>query len=172
MGFLDALTADAWPRDTLGRRVFAPFGMRGRAYILPAERATQLARRQRRYFVALFLAMGAALFVGPWGILTVAMLGIGGFLVLLSVSTNGLEESTERPTMPRAEAVDRAMHAMGRPTMWAICLAGAATCTSGTWWLLRGERGVAIWFLTIYGAVVCLLYAWKLFRFGIASPAT
>ena len=172
MSFLDALTADAWPRDTEGRRVLAPYGTRGKAFILPEDRALQLARIQRRYFSGFFLALAAAFILGPWGILAVSALGIAGILVGTALFTRGLQESSERPTMPRAQAVDRAMRAMGRPTMVAFSLAGAAASAAGVWWLLRGERGLAIWFLTFYGSIVCLLYASKLRRLHVIPPAT
>jgi hypothetical protein len=173
MGFFDALTADAFPRDSQGRSVLAPYGRRGKAFILPTERAPQLARIQRRFFVSFLIALvGAAIMVGPRGILAVGVLWILGFVVGISYFTGGLEESAERPTMPRAQAVDRAMRAMGRRTMWALCLAGAASAAVGVWLLLRGEHGLAIWFIAVYSTVVSVLYAWKLYQMRTTRPAT
>ena len=108
MGFLDALTADAYPRDSQGRRVFEPFGQRGKAYILPPERAARLSLLLRRllqlYVVALLVA---GITFGPWAVAAVGLLSIAGGFAGLAYSTRGLEESAERPTLTREERVGR-----------------------------------------------------------------
>src|SRR3954452_15178494 len=104
MGFLDALTADAYPRDSQGRRIYAPFGQRGKAYILPAERAAQLAVLQRRTFQLYIVALlAAALLFGPWALAMVGLLSIAGIFAGFAYTTRGLEESAERPTLSREE---------------------------------------------------------------------
>src|SRR5258705_10132712 len=159
MGFLDALTTDAYPRDSQGRRIFAPYGGRGKVYILPTERADQLVQFQRLslplYLVSLLIA-GIAW--GPWALLVVGLLWIVGFFAQLRFVTRGLEEASERPSLPREERVRRSMQAMGQPTMLAICLAGAASAIAGCWLLLQDQRSVAAWFITLYGALVAALY--------------
>jgi uncharacterized membrane protein len=165
MGFLDALTADAYPRDSQGRRVWAPYGARGKAYILPTERAERRAGSLRLWFRLFFVALlVGAIAAGPWGIWLVAVIGIIGGFVEPSVASRGLEESTERPTLSRDERVRRSMHAMGRSTMVAICLGGAASAVAGMWLLIRGERSIAVWFITTYGGVIAGLYARQLSR--------
>jgi hypothetical protein len=174
MGFLDALTADAYPQDSMGRRVFAPYGLRGKAYILPPERAALLARMYRRGFklyVAALLLAGWVL--GPWSVVVVGLLGVAGVFGANAYAVRGLEVSREHPpALPREERVARAMLAMGRPTMLALCLGGAAFAVAGASLLLRGQRSVAVWFLTFYGALVSLLYARKLSNLSGMPPAT
>jgi len=174
MGFLDALAADAYPRDSQGRRVYAPYGQRGKAFILPPEQAERLTRFTRRYFQLYFAAVlisGVAF--GPWAVVTVGILWIAGYILGIAYMTRGLESATDRPSLPRDERVRRGMSAMGRPTMCAICLGGAALAMGGAWLLLRGDRNLAVWFLTAYGALVSLLYAYQLSRpIIIGPPAT
>jgi len=173
MGFFDALTADAYPRDSHGRRVFAPYGRRRKAYVLPDERAEQLRRFHRRGFQGYFVALlGAALAFGPWAVLAVGVFWMTGLLVGLHIMTRGLEEATERPVLPRDERVRRGMRAMGRPTMYFICLAGAGSATVGAAFLVRGERSVSLWFITLYGAAVAILYARQLTRADTIPPTT
>lgn len=174
MGFLDSLTADAYPRDSMGRRVFTPYGRRGNAYILPPERAALLARIYRRgfqFYVAALLLAGFGL--GPWGVVVVCLLGVAGLLGGNAYAVRGLGVSAERPpALTREERAARAISAMGRPTMLALCVGGAAFAVGGASLLLRGERGVAIWFLTLYGAFVSILYARKLRMPSEIPPAT
>jgi hypothetical protein len=174
MGFLDSLTADAYPRDSMGRRVFTPYGRRGNAYILPPERAALLARLYRRGFQFYVAALVLAGFVlGPWSVVMVGLLGVAGVLGSNAYAIRGLEVSAERPpALAREERVARAMSAMGRPTMLALCLGGAAFAVGGASLLLRGERSVAVWFLTLYGALVSILYARKLSIPSGIPPAT
>jgi hypothetical protein len=173
MGFLDALTADAYPRDSQGRRVFAPFGQKGRAYILPPERAARLAYFQRRLFQVYVVALlVAGLAFEPWALATVGLLSIAGIFMGLAYSTRGLEESSERPTLTREERVSRGLRAMGRPTMVALCLGGLTSAAVGASLLLRGERSVAVWFITLYGLLVAVLYGRQLARPPVMPPAT
>jgi hypothetical protein len=173
MGLLDAITADVFPRDSQGRIVLAPYGRRGKAFILPAEWLPVIRRLQRRYFQALFVAVPVAtLLAGPWGSFAVFVLWTVGQLIGIAYVTKGLEESIERPTVSRSVAVDHWMRAMGRPTMWAICVAGALTAGGGAWLLSHGQRGIASWFLALYGTLVCLLYASKLYRTRGTERAT
>ena len=165
MGFLDALPADAYPRDSLGRIVIAPYGRRGKAFIVPPERAIQIRRFQRQYFLAYFVALViAGLTFGPWALWVVAALWMVGFFAGIAYVTHGLEEASERPTLSREERVNRTVQAMGRPTMYVICVGGASFALGGGWLLQRGQRSIAIWFITMYGLLVAALYASKLLR--------
>jgi len=163
MGYLDALTADAYPRDSLGRRIFEPYGRRGKAYILPDERAAQIARGTRRFFPSCFVALLVAAFVwGPRGIVTVFLLGVAAIVVGTSYATRGLKLSSERPTLSLAERRKIGLAAMGLPTMYTICLVGAAMAIAGASLLIKGERNFAAWFFTFYGALMCVLYGRRL----------
>jgi membrane protein implicated in regulation of membrane protease activity len=173
MGFLDALTADAYPRDSQGRRVFAPYGLRGKAYILPPERAAQIAQVQRRVFLSYFVALlFAGVAIGPWAVVGVGVVSIAGVVVGVAYATRGLEQSQERPSISRDERVNQGLRAMGRPTMFAICFGGAAFAVAGISLLLRGERNVAVWFITLYGALVAVLYGRRLGTLRAVPPAT
>jgi hypothetical protein len=173
MGFLDALTADAFPLDSQGRRVLTPYGTRGKAFILPPERVGPLAKFQRRFLQAYLVALlVGGLAAGPWGIVLVGALWMAGCFVGITRFTRDLEESSERPTRGREERVGIAARAMGRPTMYVVCLAGAASAAWGGWLIGRGQRGLAIWFLTLYGLVIAILYGWRLARTPSAPPAT
>ena len=172
MGFLDALTADQYPRDSQGRRIFAPYGRRGKAYILPPERAAQYARLQRRFFLAFFVVLVIAVVAfGPWAVLAVGLLWIAWVFVGIAHVTRGLEESTERPSLSSEQRRDRRFRAMGRPTMYAFFLGGTAVAVVGAVLLLRGERGVSVWFITLYGALVAILYARQLRKNRGVPPA-
>jgi len=172
MGFLDALTADHYPRDSLGRRVFEPYGRHGKAYILPDERAAQIARGTRRFFPSCFVAFVVAPFVwGPLGIAAVFLLGVAAIVVGTSYATRGLELSSERPALSLAERRKIGLAAMGRPTMYVICLGAAVTAIVGSSFLIRGERNFAAWFFTFYGALISLLYGWRLSRHREVPPA-
>jgi hypothetical protein len=98
----------------------------------------------------------------------VGLLSMAGFVAGLAHATRGLEESAERPTLAREERVRRGLRAMGRPTMFALCLGGATAAAVGTSLLLRGERGVAVWFITLYGVLVAILYGRQLGKPHIA----
>jgi membrane protein implicated in regulation of membrane protease activity len=172
MSFLDALTADAYPRDSQGRRVIAPYGRRGKAFVLPPERATEIALVQRRAYRLYVAALIAGGFIAPWAVLVVAVLTMVCVPLGFAYVTHGLEESTERPDHSREERVKRGLQAMGRPTMLVLCLGGAAMAIGAASLLLRGERSAAVWFLTIYGAIVAALYARRLGLAGTQPPAT
>jgi hypothetical protein len=171
MGFLEALTADAYPRDSQGRRVYEPFGRRGKAYILPPERAVHLALLQRRVFQLYVALLVAGLIFGPWALAAIGLLSIAGVFAGFAYTTRGLEESAERPTLAREERVRRGLDAMGRPTMYALCLGGATSAAVGASLLLRGERTVAVWFITLYGVLVAILYGRQLGRPRATPPA-
>jgi hypothetical protein len=173
MGFLDALTADAFPLDSQGRRVLTPYGARGKAFILPPERVGPLTQFQRRFFQAYVVALlVGGLAVGPWAILVVSALWMAGFFVGITRFTRGLEETSERPTRAREERVGIFVRAMGRPTMYVVCLAGAASAVGGAWLIGRGQQGPAIWFLTLYGLVIAILYAWRLAQAPSVPPTS
>jgi hypothetical protein len=173
MGFLDALSADTYPRDSRGRRVFEPYGRRGKAYILPDERADQIARFARRFFPWYFVALFAAAFgLGPWGVAAVFLLLIAAMVVATEYATRGLELSSERPAMSVGERRKIGLAAMGRPTMYAICLGAAAVTVVGASLLFRGERNFGVWFLTFYGALICVLYGWRLSGAREVPPAS
>lgn len=173
MGFLDALTADAYARDSQGRRIFAPYGRRGRAYVLPDARTHELARFQRRWFqlyIVALLAAGAA--VGPWAVLAVGGAWILVYVVGLRYVARGLEEASERPILPRDERVRRGMRVMGRPTMIAICASGAGSAIFGASLLLRNGRNLGAWFIMIYGVLVTILYTRQLTKIDDIPSAT
>jgi len=161
VGYLDALIANTYRTDSKGRRVLVPFGRRGKAYVVPPERAQGFLNSLRwMYGVSMVLILASPFVFG----LLIMWTAVVPLVIVVSAArfwlfTRGLELADEVPKLNRADAIDRAVGAMGARTIAAICIAAALLVMICGTLLARGVRSVALWVLMAYFAVVAVLYA-------------
>jgi len=167
MGYLDAIGANSFQTNPRGELVFAPWGRRRQAYLVPRDQADAFLRFQRRYYVLMFIALPLSLLVFRS---IPVMLGVGiawmaGFYLKLWRFTRGLELAAAAPPVSHAEAVDRAATAMGTRTIATVGILSALMTAGSIWLLINAPRTIWAWFGVVYFAAVTLLYAkrwWQL----------
>lgn len=168
MGYLDAIGANTFRPDSQGRLVFAPRGRRGRAYIVPSEQAAAYLRFQRRYYLAMFVALPLAvvLLQSVWAVGGVGLVWLAGFYLKLWSFTRRLESAAERPEVTRVEAIDRAARSMGARTLAVVAVLGAAMAAASIWVLTENPRSIGAWIGAVYFTGVTLLYVlrWRQVR--------
>jgi len=166
VSYLDAFTANTFRTDAQGRLVFAPYGKRGKAYLVPEASARALNRFLRGYFALMMVALGAAVLLArhPAVIALVAAAWLAGYFAKLAHFTRGLPTVPEVPDLEREEAIRRVARAMGQRTIAAIC-AGSALLAFLCGSLAVKAPGIALYFLTAYFAFVALLYAVRWWQF-------
>jgi hypothetical protein len=104
MGYFDALTSGAFKTDKDGRRLFFPWGVLGRGYVLASERDYERLQRQIKIYiiVALVLIIGTGLLEAYiWSVIAVALL-TAFYVVWAKYLLRGLQPSDERLSLERA----------------------------------------------------------------------
>ena len=170
MTYLDALTANTYRTDSQGRRVLVPFGRWGKAYLVPAERAEELVRFQRRYLVVVTVGIVISIFVFHplitwWVVLPLSFLGL---VAKYWHFTRELEVTIEVPPRNRENARDQALRAMGSRTVAAVCIGATLLALICALLLARRVQSNALWVLMLYFLFIAALYArlWRRLRDG------
>ena len=98
MGYFDALTSSYFKTEPDGRRLFFPWGVLGRGYVLASERDYERLRGQLKAYtiVTLILTIGAAALHSYVGAIIVGVALIAFYLVWAQFLLRGLPQSDER----------------------------------------------------------------------------
>jgi hypothetical protein len=168
MGYLDALAASTFRTDSSGRLVIVPFGRRGKAYLVPPERARSFAQFQRWFYglVLIGIVTGTIAFSPLVTFAVVLPFSLAVYSAYLWRFTRRLETAPEVPDLSRKEAVDRNMRAMGTRTIATVCLAAGLMAALSIFLLFAKGFSILSLASSAYFGLVAVLYAikWKQFR--------
>src|SRR5688572_16399025 len=98
MGYFDALTSSAFKTAEDGKRLFFPYGVMARGYVLASEQDYQRLQRQVRLYmiVTLVLIIGASATSNYLWAGIIAVVLIAFYVVWASFAVRGLTPSDER----------------------------------------------------------------------------
>ena len=121
MGYFDALTSGAFKTAKDGRRLFFPWGVLGRGYVLASEQDYERLHRQIKIFmiVALVLIVGtmtAQLYVGA----AITVLLMAGYVVWTMYVLRGLQPSDEGLSLEESMTSQALTHNAG--FLWAAAI--------------------------------------------------
>jgi hypothetical protein len=112
MGYFDALTSGAFKTANDGRRLFFPWGVLGRGYIIPSEQDYERLRRQIKTYmiVTLVLIIGASALQTYLAAGVITALLIVFYLVWARFLLRGLQPSYERLSMEESMTTQAVTH--------------------------------------------------------------
>lgn len=161
MGYFEALAASSFTADSEGRRIFFPWGVLGKGYVIPTEdeyerlRAT-LVRTYQVLFPATVLL--AVLFRSwmPWVLFALPSLFVLGYPIWVRRATSGWNQSAQRLSL-RQSIANQAQH-HSRPFLWFLFIGGLVFVAGGLWLIAvhRWYVGIASISLFGFGAVLFL----------------
>jgi hypothetical protein len=164
MGYFDILINEYFKAAQDGRRLFFPWGILGRGYIIPSERDYVRLQRQIKIFnaVALVLIIGVSSLVSYFVSFSVAALVISfGFAALVIVFyavwsrylRRGLQQSDERLSFQ--ESTRSRAHALGPVALWVVEIGALAFVGDGIFLLIVDPRRwpVALFTIVCFGLV-------------------
>ena len=98
MGYFDALTSSYFKTAQDGRKLFFPWGVLGRGYIVDSEQAYERLRRQIKVFtlIGLVLIFGASALARYVAALVIAAVFIVFYVVWSPFLLRGLQQSNEK----------------------------------------------------------------------------
>jgi drug/metabolite transporter (DMT)-like permease len=120
MGYFDALAASNFKTTPDGRRLFYPWGIWGRGYLIPSdEHYERLLGRIKTYtMVSLVLVIAMVVVLkGLWAVLGAAVLMVF-YAAWVPSLVRGLQPTDEKLTMSESMATQARTHSA--PTLWAL----------------------------------------------------
>jgi hypothetical protein len=137
MGYFDALTSSYFKTGQDGRKLFFPWGVIGRGYVVPSEEHYERLRKPLKLYMIVSLT---AIIVAAMAFSTLATLALGGaFMVFYAVWSRqllkGLSASDERLSLTESMTTQALTH--NTFAIWALEIAS----------LLLVAGGVAIFFI-------------------------
>jgi hypothetical protein len=160
MSAFDGVIAIALRRDGDGSVTFAPFGARGKCYIVPPEREQHLRRFFRVFFVAMVIAVVVSVwFVGLWSVVILVPV----FLSLLFLKywhfTRALAVAVSAPApLSRSESLSVYTQAIGRRKIW-FCIGVTILFSIAGVWMVIDKGDAESYFVTavsLFGFIVSL----------------
>jgi hypothetical protein len=131
MGYFDALTSSYFKTGQDGRKLFFPWGVIGRGYVIPSEEHYERLRKPLKLYmiVSLTAIIGAAI---AFNTLTTLALG-GAFMVFYAVWSRqllrGLSASDERLLLKESMTTQALTH--GSFMLWTLQIASLLLVASG-----------------------------------------
>jgi Ca2+/Na+ antiporter len=112
MGYFDALTSSAFKTGKDGGRLFFPWGVLGRGYVLASERDYERLQRQIKAYmiVTLVLIVGTVMLQAYlWSVIAVALL-IAVYVIWVMYLLRGLQPSDERLSLEESMTSQAVRH--------------------------------------------------------------
>jgi Ca2+/Na+ antiporter len=112
MGYFDALTSSAFKTGKDGGRLFFPWGVLGRGYVLASERDYERLQRQIKAYmiVTLVLIVGTVVLQAYlWSVIAVALL-IAVYVIWVMYLLRGLQPSDERLSLEESMTSQAVRH--------------------------------------------------------------
>jgi predicted lysophospholipase L1 biosynthesis ABC-type transport system permease subunit len=131
MGYFDALTSAYFKTAQDGRKLFFPWGMWGRGYVIPSEQDDARLRRQMKAFTVISLALIVGVVsvqTWPW-ILALCALIVVFQLFWTRHLARGLQPSSERLSM--TESITAQARAHGPVGLWVLEIASLVFVAGG-----------------------------------------
>lgn len=118
MGYFDGMTDGNFKTDSKGRKVFYPWGIIGKGYVLPNKETEERVRTStKRFFTVTFISMMAVGLIFNWlyafGIIIVAFMW---YVFLNQVTLKGLETAAESLSIKESYANSAQSH--NSPMLW------------------------------------------------------
>ena len=154
MGTFDQIVANYFGTDAQGRRIYAPKGRRGKAFVVPDDRAEQIASSLKRAFQVLIfgIALAAGLLWGSLLLLAVAILLLN-FIISGIRRVKGLEEvQGEWSLGPKRERSSRGAQAIGKNGLRGFLLISAIALIVSVSELMLDATSVSAWTVLILSA--------------------
>jgi hypothetical protein len=123
MGYFDALTSSSFKTAKDGRTLFCPWGILGRAYVIPSEDDLQRLHRGVKTFmvIALPLVWAAVAFKGMVAGLIALPVTTIPYVIWVTVECRRLEPSDEKMSLD--ESLERQARHHGVPTLVLLLIA-------------------------------------------------
>jgi len=140
MGYFDALTSSSFKRASDGRRLFFPYGILGRGYIIDSEQAYETLRRRIKAFIVagLVLIIGASALQGLAGAFFIAALSIAFYVIWARFLLRGLQQSDEKLSLEESMTSQAITHsAVG---LWLLGIGALAFVGLGILMLIADSR--------------------------------
>jgi hypothetical protein len=120
MGYFDALTSGAFKTNPDGRRLFFPYGVIGRGYVLPSEEHYQRLYRQTKAFMiaALVLIIGASVLKAYVPAVVITALLVGFYVLWTQLTVRGLAPSDDRLSLQESMTAQAVTHNVAM--LWAM----------------------------------------------------
>lgn len=177
MGYFEAC-ANPFRSDSAGRRVIAPFPLRGRVYLVPDDADAARIKagvKWLRISLFAFIILSTPMNLGLIRMIAIVIVGSELWMYLL---TRGLPiadvKRADLPRMPYRERAAREEAAFGKPTLWVGRTLGLAMNGFFLWGALRyGDielwLGTALFALVNIGMLFASLQA-RSYRHSLAAP--
>ena len=148
MGYFDALTSSYFKVAQDGRKLFFPWGVLGRGYVIASEQDYNRLRTQLKVYtiVALVLIIATAGLQRYLGALAVGAALIGCYLIWLPFLLRGLQPSDERLSLNESLAAQARAH--GTAGLWLLEAAALAFVIAGIVVLVLDPDN---WFVALAG---------------------
>lgn len=120
MGYFDAFINSLVKTGKDGRKIFYPWGIMGRGYILPSEEDFLRIRKNLIiYFITCFLIM---ILPAPWlNTIEVAVLAfvlLIPYVIWVYINFHGMEQAAEK--LSSSESITNRARALGAPVLWLL----------------------------------------------------
>jgi hypothetical protein len=155
VGYFDALTSGAFKSAPDGRRLFFPYGVIGRGYVLPSEEAYQRLYGQLKTFtiVALVLIIGASALLAFLWAAVIAVLLILFYGAWASYAVRRLAPSDERLSLQESMSTQAVTH--NAAMLWATEIGSLVFVAAGVFMLLTSPDSRLIALVSIGFFGVC-----------------
>jgi hypothetical protein len=173
MGYLDALVAGSFKTTASGQRLFFPWGILGRGYVIPSEREFEQLRRYLKVYQLLSLALiiAAILWTGFRGAAAAVILVCVVHVAWAHVQSRRLSRANERLSL--GESLAAQSRAQSTVILWLLELGSLAFVGGGVFIVLADHKKWLLAAATIVFFGACAAsYAWMLVvkRRGTRSP--
>jgi hypothetical protein len=120
MGYFDALTSSYFKTAADGRKLFFPWGVLGRGYLLDSDRDYERLRRQLKTYTVLTLvaSIGSVALQIPIAAIVTPALLIAFYFVWVSYRLRGLQPSDERLSWRESMTSQALAHSAG--VLWSL----------------------------------------------------
>jgi len=153
MGYFDALTSSCFKTAQDGRRLFFPFGILGRGYVIASEQDYERLRSRLKVYTAvgLVLIIGSGALLGYAGSFAIALVLIAFYIVWLRYLLRGLQSSNESLSLKDSTTSQALAH--NAVTLWLLEVGALAFVVLGIVILAVNPRNwlIAITSIVFFG---------------------
>lgn len=172
MGYFDALTSSYFKTGQDGRRLFFPWGVLGRGYVIASEQDYERLRRQVKAYtvVSLVLIVGAVAFRGILEGLLVAGLLILFYLAWMGYLLRSMQPSDERLTLTESMTSQARSH--GAVVLWSLEVVALLFIAIGIVMLVvdPGEWMIALAGIVFFGLCAAVFTRMLILRHRTSGP--
>jgi hypothetical protein len=163
MGYFDALTSSAFKTTADGGRLFFPYGIIGRGYVLPSEHAYQRLQRQAKAFMIVALASIIGASVGRTylvsGLIVVVLTAF--YVIWSQLAVRGLAASDERLSLRESVTTQAVTH--NATMLWAMQIVSSLFVVVGVVLVVTGSENLLVGLAAIAFFGLCaVVLAWML----------